>query len=336
MKLRSKFNHKGVTVLIAAIALFISAIGIINGFTGLLLIPVAAAFLSAFLAIDEKKIVTICLSIAIILLDFFFGMLFFSLISVISALIIHIFFKKGLKKSECAGVLTVLIFLAVLLLAVLLAFSYSGANTIDDIINFYSTEFKKIETTLIEYVEDLKDAGQLSGYEDLYESEHISNTFSIYGKFVIAIIVILSFLMSGIALKIYSVVMSKLIENTEKISTWRFIPSAVFAWFYVILALVSLFITNTEGLFALSVLNLEAIFSIVFAYIGIMFVSGLLAMRNRNPITSLIIVAVGILILSSLAIRLLAITGAIIVIMNSKLEASFDSTFTNNTTNKKE
>ena len=97
---------------------------------------------------------------------------------------------------------------------------------------------------------------------------------------------------------------------------------SLFAYFYALLIIISLFIDSADDVFAMAIINLQMIFMAVFAYIGFTFVSALITVRARRPAYSGLIFAVAVVLCSSVAMRILALVGAFVVIMHGKISGN--------------
>ncbi|MBQ8414510.1 MAG: hypothetical protein IJX58_04605, partial [Clostridia bacterium] len=92
----------------------------------------------------------------------------------------------------------------------------------------------------------------------------------------------------------------------------------VYAYFYILLVILSLFATNADSIFAVSVLNLYNIFMVVFAYVG--FTVSLDTLKNRmKPVTATLVLIAVLLIFASFAAQILAAFGVLYSIRNEKL-----------------
>ena len=319
MELKQKLNYTATLVALTIGALFCAFYGVISGITGFLMLPIVSAILGALFVFDKKKIFSIIISVLIIATDVLLGALLVSTFSILSALIISYAFKKGFKKGECAVALTAIMILMFVALIFIAAFLIAGAYTREAIISFYSAEYQKIIAVSTEQIMTMKQTGQLAAYGDLITEEYVAEIFNSFSKLLISMIVAASFIFAGATLKIFSAFIFKLSENTEKIKSWRFIPSALFGYFYLIITLISTFMGSMESVMQISIKNLELIFSVVFLYIGITFILGALVHKNKKPILGAVLIFVGFFTVPSLVITGLSITGAFVVIVHSKI-----------------
>ena len=119
------------------------------------------------------------------------------------------------------------------------------------------------------------------------------------------------FITSGIAMKVFGAIVSRCAENNEEIKNWRFSASRLYAYFYVILIILSLFTTSSTDIFSVSVLNLYNIFLVIFAYIGFNIALDMLKKRTRHPVVSTILLIGAMIIFMSFALQILAALGTL-------------------------
>jgi hypothetical protein len=91
---------------------------------------------------------------------------------------------------------------------------------------------------------------------------------------------------------------------------------------------------SADSIISLSILNLELVFMVVYAYIGYMFATAMLTVKTLRPTYSKLVLLFGIIIFSSIALRVLAIVGAIVTIIHGKIESTKGNLFSQNKFNK--
>ena len=161
-------------------------------------------------------------------------------------------------------------------------------------------------------------AGESGASNKALTPEYMNEIFDAYLNCIVAIVSILAFFLVGLSHKIFSGLIRNYSRRQDDIDEWRFMPSAVFAYFYFALSILSLFSMDTESVLALSVANLYLIFMFVFAYIGFRFASAALNKNGRSTLrTSLAVLALTVLF-SSFAVQILAAIGAFIAAYRSK------------------
>ncbi len=131
-----------------------------------------------------------------------------------------------------------------------------------------------------------------------------------------SVIAIVAFLLIGIAFKIFIRLIFKYSLAGSLVLRWRFTTTNVFVIFYLVLALLNVFLSD-KGAFAVSVLNLYTFFNFLYAYVGYNFAIALLTQKMRYGIAVLIVVG-AVMLFSSLAFNLLAIGGVVFTFISNK------------------
>ena len=86
---------------------------------------------------------------------------------------------------------------------------------------------------------------------------------------------------------------------------------------YLVLVLISFFMSSGTDTLSITVANLYSIFAVVFAYSGFGYLYRILSAK-RGPVFAVLILVVGTLVLSSVAITLLSVFGVIFTITYNK------------------
>lgn len=320
--IKPKFKYSVTVIFLSVITLLSGAYGISLSHLGFLSLPITAAFLAAVFVFENKKRIAsyVLPSVLIIIeiLSCFFGDISLSAIfSIITALIVAVWFLKGHKKSDAVLIITALIAVLLIVTLVLTLCLDNLITSHADISTWIRAEINNFNQSATTQLSAKAGASEMQN--DMLTEEYLSEIFHLLYQTIPAWGIIFAFALCGITFKIFSHLVIKYSEDEVKIMSWRFMASPIYAYFYVSLLLVSLFIGNTDDLFSITVLNLQLIFMAVFAYIGYTFTSALVAIRSNKPLNSLIWFTVLLILLSSFALRILAIVGAVITILHGRI-----------------
>ena len=129
-------------------------------------------------------------------------------------------------------------------------------------------------------------------------------------------VAIFAFLLSGISFKVFSSVVSRVDDTPENIYVWRFVTGNVFAYFYIVLALISIFAT-TDDPFGIVCVNLYNLFMVVYAYIGFNFAKALISIKKSPRFANILLILL-ILFTSGLAFTILSYVGVYFTIARNK------------------
>ena len=331
--LKSKFKYSTTLVFLSIIALISGLYGILDIYSGLIALPVAAAFLASVFTLENKKrissfVVPSILMLAEICVLYSGGFSVTAVFSITAAIIISVWYAKGYRKSEAALIITVLITVFIALLFVISVYNSSGSYAYEDLINRLEEIFENFKSMARESLTSVQQGNGRKN--ELLNDEYITELFTLVYRSIPALIAIFAFGICGFCFKIFSAILLRYSDNERKIMSWRFITTPVFAYFYVCLIVSALFIESADSIFAISVMNLQMIFMIVFAYVGYTFSSALITIRSQRPAYSNLLFVAAILIFSSFALRILAIIGAFVTIMHGKISSGSSNPLFNN------
>jgi len=277
------------------------------------------AFLSSLYYLDNsnRRIFSIVVSVILFglnILGFIIGISYylFAPASVIVALIISYAFSSKQSKSDAAFLATlicgVFTFLSYILLGMILKKNFSFEASIE----FYND----LVTNLREhFINTMFEAYKAMGIDVTVEI--LTQQFNAQIYMIISYILIASFLIVGLSFKLFGFVVGKLAENSAEIKSWRFKTSNVFAYFYLILVFLAMFLTSSTDLLSIVVFNLYNIFLVVYAYVGFNVIKNKLKDKT-GPIIATGLIIASVLIFSSLAIQLLAVSGVFYTIKTNR------------------
>lgn len=255
------------------------------------LLPMAASagLLAALIHFECEKnnLIRIIAPILIVVIDWIFNG-FYSLsgiLIVVSALMIFLVYEQGWAKFESSMAMS-------LIAAGIIALIFIVAGIKNDqglpVREFYQNFYENFKSEYLNYYNQV--------YVPMYEEmgvEPISAENIIYALdymvgMLVSILFIAGFALVGVATKVYSFILEKLRTNKEKLRGWRLSPSSIFAYFYAILGLFSMFLSTELTTFNLSIFNLETIFMVVFWYMGIIAIGKLIRERKKRGLPILL------------------------------------------------
>ena len=318
-----KFEFKDLTkkkqaVLITAIIAVLC--GVLNSFLGEIFLPPTAALLAALFLFENggKRIFSYVVPSCLVIINVFIGGIYsvLGIAPIILALIIYFMYKNGRNKSECAVALT-----ATAGVLILLSLYFAAVNATE------SFDFEAIKGFYIEIYEELK-AGFVNQLSELstvnpelespiFTEDELALIFDSIAGQLISMLVIVSFLIAGVALKLFSLLIYRFEKEPHVIVGWRFKITNVFAYFYAILLLLNIFVGSGLGVVELVIINLYNIFMAIFAYFGFMVAREFLS-RGRSGGFGTVMLVIGIFLLSALALQILSVIGLIYTIIDNK------------------
>ncbi len=283
------------------------------------LIPIAVSsgLMAAFLYREKSsdRIYKFLLPTLVVVLDWLING-FTSLLGIIAVVVafsIFLVYEQKWSKCESAFAITILISLFIVITCVIIGKQNDLGLGVRE---FYDHECNKLKEF---YISSFDEFSKKFAEEDLQllTKEEIIYFVDYAVGMLVSMIFVLGFLAAGISMKVFSKVI-KLTEK-EKVLSWRFKPSSVYAYFYAAISLLSFFIDGSLSIFNLTVSNLNTIFMIVYAYVGWSILSKLISLRKGNSSLSKLLIVLLIVFIPSFAIQILSYIGAFYSIVINKM-----------------
>ena len=320
-RLKDKFDYKKTMITLFSLTLLF---GVLVSILELIAVPFFAAWLAAlvvFFAKDRTGVVLACVPAALsVTLAFFFSPFaaFCAITAVLIALSVALTFMfKRTKPESVVWTLSLFIVASVVGLWIFGAY-HSGSASFSSVRDFYFGIFNEFkELLLIEIEKSYSTLGTNIAPEDF---EAIKTLLPTYLDGIAysspAILAIIAFVVVGFTYKAFIRLIFKYSFAGTLALRWRFTTTNVFVFFYIILSVLSSFLTEID-VFTLTVSNFYTFFNILFAYIGFNFVTALLSQRMRYGLAATLVI-LGALFFSSVAISLLGIAGAVFTFISNK------------------
>ena len=322
-ELRYPYQYKKVIVFLAAMSILFGAL---TALIGELAMPVASAFIAGLLLFEKKKILSSVACVAVVAFNFAVDLALggkFTLVGIetaVVAILIFFMFYKQRSKAECVIAVTVVVSIFNFSGFLLEACYATGQFNWDAITAYYGEFYDEIQDLLIEQVNKATSSLVSSGDNTtvlISESDIIMLLDSIVA-IIPSLIVVAAFALSGFAFKIFRAIIFKYSVDRLPILRWRFRATNVIAYFYFVLLFLGLVAGGATDTVAIVISNLYNIFLYVFAYIGTVYVFNIIAnFRSRG--LAIGIIAVALVMLSTLAITILSIFGAVLTIKENGL-----------------
>lgn len=323
-ELKKNLTYKKIVLILSALCI---SSGILSVLLTELAAPIAAATLAALLLFESggAKYCSYLISAALVAINlvsvFFLGATFslWSVIAVSLAHVIYLTYVKGSEKSEAVFIATTLTSLILALGLVIMPMIIQGQASFEVVKDFYTGILDAIRADFSAAVNAALTELEGNGANPVIDFETLMALFDSRVSMVISYLIIFAFVISGVAFKIFSFIATKCSEDTSAILTWRFRTSSVFAYFYFIITIASIFMVDTGSVFAISVLNLGNIFTFVYFYVGFTVALAYLS-RNRRPVSAALLLIVVVILFATYALQILALIGAFHTIRSTQLE----------------
>ncbi len=195
---------------------------------------------------------------------------------------------------------------------ILLAMLDTGNFTFEGVVTYYE-EIAEVIREIFNKAFTQVDPALLEATGFAMDSAEINFVVDYLLSMVIAYVFIASFIAVGISMKLFGFLSSRIAEDKTPFEKWRFDTIPVFAYFYLILSIASIFIEANNDVMSIAVINLNAIFSVIFTYVGYKFLIELLSRRMNHKI-AVVAVLVSLVAFSSFAFQIVSILGLLVTI----------------------
>ncbi len=239
-----------------------------------------------------------------------------------------LFFAKGFSKFDAVFVSVLQFLLMFVFLLWMTAAQATGDVSPEAAISFYMRTMEEVKAACMTSFEETIHLYLGDDAQDMALTLETA-VDSIFRR-IPALFGVVSFVMAGCAAKLWTAFVSRWsADRGEAVRRWNFTTPMIFACFYGILTLLSLFFDAATDAFSLAVVNLQLFFMVVYAYIGFKYLRfSARRMRRRNPMIFFILVM--FLFLPSLSLQLLAIEGMIAVISAYRLQKQRQQKYNDN------
>ena len=315
-ELKNSLSKKKTLIIISLICLLSGVLCIVFG---QLLLPLTIATLACIFVFENEtkryfgytlSFLLIAINVAALTLKL--SVSFFSVQVIIIAALIALSFLKQSSKAETAFLATVISSILIVASAVFLAMTETGVYTIDSVIEFYKELFESLrEVFSVTAFRIYGDAFVAAGVK--VSVEDFGLIFDSVLGTLISFIVIFAFGVVGLSFKIFSLIAVRIAKNTVPLYKWRFMTTNVFAYFYVVLVFLSIFVPATDSVFALSINNMYNILMAIYAYVGFNVAVSILSAKMK-PVFAILVVIASLLALFSFALSVLSLLGVMFTI----------------------
>lgn len=295
------------------------------GLPGFFLVPFAVAFLSSAFYISNRsgKKVSFVFALLLILPDIvlavphFFG----GTCTVVMAFILYRMAIARRNKGECIVYVSLAAFFFILVSILVYGFVISESSSLDGVIRYYSEQRELLREEFVNGFMNVYQTAPQPASDQLanFTREDITSLFDAFINLFVGMISVMAFTLCGISLKLFSRLSSFSYEEKNFFKTWRFIPSSIFSYTFLILVVLNLFGFGS-GIVGLSIGNLYVLLFFVYAYFGYKVIADILGAKFGSKFTGYILVTIGAFVFFSFALQILSYFGAFTAIsINKKL-----------------
>ena len=291
---------------------------------GYIFLPIASAFYAALLVYENKtkRVMSYVLPVVMYLLNFVLrDFSFYSLEAiayVVVGVIIYLCCTKNVSKGEAVFWTTLSLSVMLVISAIFIAFETLGSFGVTPLEQFFSNLFLSYKSFFVDALTSISIANKEGIYFFAYNPSEAELFFHEIVMLLVPLVILFAFFLSGITFKIFQSVIKRNSGEDCEINSWNFKTSNLIAYFYIAVAILAMFISGS-GIFEISVVSINTIFSAVFAYIGVSFIYSLLTIKGKSSFFAIALIVVLFLVFSSFAIQLLSFIGVYFNIFTNKI-----------------
>lgn len=324
IRYRADKRFSVIVLILSALFLVFSSLAALIGQLGVFLIPLIAPPLCAIFLYDRTKnrILSILIAASAVALDAIFNLAasFNALAAVIMSIFVVLSIKKGYQKSFSAAVSTVFLALLFLVYAYISAFDAIGKFDFALATSYLAELFESIKSELFEYMKDFYANTPVSQGGVEVSDELIAEIINLYFNLMISVVLVVSFALVGFTFKGLSLIINLTAEDSKEFGKWRFVTSSVFAYFFLAVWFLQIFVSGNQ-IVGIAILNLYEVFAFVYAYLGFGLSCYFFTMRLGRRGLATFIVLFLIVLFSSAAIQVLSVVGAFSMITYNRAKA---------------
>ena len=321
--LSDKRSYKKTVLLLFISSLAFSALTILFGE---LVLPLGAAALGMLMLVEEKKrpLSSVAAAVAVAL-SFIPGSFPSSLGIglVLCALALFLAGKAFITKCDTAIVLTTIVSCVMIFSVFFFVFKITGDYSFNAALNH-------MEHFYLEFRQELAEQMIIS-YSAIPEIRELALTEDVVLKLIdeimnytISLVLVAAFFISGVTLKLFTLIMSWLHDKPSAIKEWRFVTPSVFAYFYIALFLASSLVMG-DGIVEIAILNLSNLFMFVYAYVGLKSVYAMLRSK-KSAVFSSVVLTVALFTFFGFALNVLSVVGVVSTVRYNKSQAGNSGT----------
>lgn len=328
IKLKTSFSEKK-TLLLILLSFICVFLGLLSCVLGELVLPVLVGALALLFLLDKVMVKPYGIVVSIILLTInavgvIFQLIasFFAPCAIILASILVAAFRKRSDKANTSYIMTLICAGFTVLSCILLGMIAQGEYTLEAAETFYTEFFEELREVIITAFDQVTEIYNQAGIELVDNAGEV--VFDVMMKMMISTLLIGAFALVGLSMKFFKLGLFICLDDKNPLEEWRFNVSSILAYGYLFSAIISIFTSNADNLFAVTVMNLESILFVVFAYVGFNAVVSLLMKKMKRVFATLIVIG-AIITFSTFAVQLLAVFGAMYTLRINRMKKAQES-----------
>lgn len=289
-------------------------------FFDFLILPLASFFALLLWFAPKSKLLCASISLALIAVSFLGGVrgVFSVCAGLCCGLILGFMYRARLNKTDTVLAMTAF-FVVYLLLALFLSVAgITKEYSIDSVTDYLGTFLESQKVALIDLLSDFYVTDENGVRMYLFSRQDSEEMLLSVARLSVSYLVVAAFTLCGLVCKIFSRMVAYAERDDAYIRAWRFLPSRITAYFYILLVVLSFLTGSGESVFGGSVQNLLVIFMAVFAYIGVRHLIFVAAQAKRRGY-SLLVIGFLLILLNVSAVQILSFLGTYVTIISNRV-----------------
>ena len=312
--LKNEKKYNKTVILLGIFSVLSGVVSAVFAHIGIAVMPITAGLYAALLTIEGcgKRIWTYVVPALIVIPDAILNSYysFNCALSIVIAIFIFLFFRKGYSKTTLAVMVSIIATAAVVSYIMLGAYAATGKNTLESVVEYYGVIIDSVKDQFISYLLNSGIQGITTDYANTIFRAALVRCF--------AVPLIIGFVISGVSIKTFFSVVICTDADPKRFYNWRFGTTSIFAIAFLIVSIINWFTSTSDTAFAAVVGNLYLILLAVYAYLGFTFVRAIFA-RKFNAFLSNLFPILITLVLNVLAVQILSFLGMVMTIMGNRL-----------------
>lgn len=317
-RFKEGINPKSFIALLSVLTVLFG-IGVVF-FFDFLILPLASFFALLLWFAPRSKLLSASISFALIALSFLGGIrgVFSVCAGLCCGLLLWFMYRARLSKTDTVLAVTAF-FVFYLLLALFLSVAgITKEYSINSVTDYLGTYLESQKVAWIDLLSDFYVTDENGVRMYLVTRQDAEDMLLSVARLSVSYLIIAAFLLCGLVCKMFSRMVAYAERDDAYILAWRFLPSRITAYLYILLVVLSFLIGSVETVFGGSVQNLLVIFMAIFAYIGIRHLIFVTAQAKRRGY-SLFIIGFLLILLNVSAVQILSFLGTYVTIISNRV-----------------
>jgi hypothetical protein len=214
--------------------------------------------------------------------------------------------------------LTVVIAISILISFYVSAARSCGTFDLKIVAEYFSGMYTDLKSSLVASISSIRGSAIDGSHAPIMSEQQAREMIDQYSKHAVTYISVFAFLLAGISLKVFNYSVLRISRHGILKTFVCFFPKSWVAYLYVVLSIISVFI-SLNGVFAIGIVTVSEILMFVFAYLGIRYILTIARASERRGFLMSVLIF-GFIFMTSVAVRVTSYFGAWIVVSTNLIK----------------